>query len=133
MHTITPALIVRYLISGGLGAVTQLSLLFVLHDIFHIHYLTASCISYLAAVGVGFTMQKFWTFKAQGSTPQQAVGYVSVFVGNLILNTGLMYMFVDVFKIWYLGAQVLASGLIAIGSFFIYRHGVFKQESNVSK
>jgi putative flippase GtrA len=113
--------------SGGLGAVTQLGGLFILKEFFHLWYLLASLLSYIFAVFVGFTLQKFWTFKGtQGHTHKQAMGYVGLFVINLGINTLMMYVFVDKLNIWYLGAQVIASGLIAIESFFVYRHIIFK-------
>ena len=56
--------------------------------------------------------------------------YFSIALANLAFNTFLMYLFVDRFHIWYLLAQILASGLIAFESFFISRHIVFKSKVN---
>lgn len=120
--------LVRYLISGGTAAASNLIFLFILVHFFAVHYLWASVIAFIMSVAVSFTMQKFWTFqdtKMQG-TSMQFGRYLVVMLVNLALNTLLMYLFVEKFGLWYLLAQFITTALVAIVGYFGYKHFVFR-------
>lgn len=121
--------LVRYLISGGIAATTNVGILFLLVHFAHLHYLSASIAAYLLAVVVSFTLQKFWTFqdKPTHDIPSQFSRYSIVVVTNLLLNTLLMYLFVDTFGIWYIFAQIGATAIVAVAGYFGYRFFVFKE------
>ena len=121
---------VRYVISGGTAAATNLLGLYILADVIGLWYLTASSIATAIAVIVSFSLQKFWTFdsrQADWSTlKREASLYLMIFSVNILLNGGLMFLFVDIFQVWHLIAQVLANALVAVFSFFTYKFFVFK-------
>lgn len=120
--------LVRYFFSGGIAAVTDLGLLYLLTDRLEVWYLWSAILAFSVAVVVSFTLQKFWTFEDHTS-PQphrQFALYLFVAVSNLVLNTLLMYLLVDSLKLNYIFAQVIVAGLIAVGSFFIYRRFIFQ-------
>lgn len=120
--------IVRYLISGGTAAISNISFLFLLVHFLSVHYLYASVIAFVMSIAVSFTMQKFWTFQ---DTPLhdvhvQFTRYLVVLLVNLALNTLLMYIFVEKAGLWYLYAQILATALVAIVGYFGYTYFVFR-------
>ena len=119
----------RYLTAGSIAAVVDLGLLYIFTDLFLIHYLTSAVFAFLATFLVSFTLQKFWTFQDHSveRVHAQAALYLVIALINLAVNTALMYAFVDWLQIWYIGAQFIASGLIACESFFISRHLIFKK------
>ena len=117
----------KYVIAGGSAAVVNLSSLAIFVELFRLYYLPASVLAFCLGLIASFFLQKFFTF---GHTDmivvrRQFVMYVCIAAGNLLLNTLLVYLFVDVFRIWYLFSQVLAGILIAIESFVVYRRYVF--------
>ncbi|MEK7169916.1 MAG: GtrA family protein [Patescibacteria group bacterium] len=124
----------RYLVAGGTAAMVDLGLLYIFTDFFLIHYLWSAIWAFIVSFFVSFLLQKFWTFQNTETDRMhvQMTVYFLVAVANLALNTLLMYLFVDYFHIWYVLAQVLASGLIACESFFISRHIVFKRRVSSS-
>lgn len=119
--------LLRYLVSGSIAAVVDLGLLYIFTDLFLIHYLVSAIFAFLITFFVSFTLQKFWTFQDSNTDRVhiQVTIYFLVALGNLIINTALMYLFVDIILMWYMAAQFLASGLLACESFFISRHFVF--------
>jgi dolichol-phosphate mannosyltransferase len=121
--------VVRYVISGGTAAVVDLGLLFIFTDVFHIWYLLSAVIAFLFAFFTSFFMQKFWTFQdsATERIHQQIALYFIVAIANLILNTALMYVFVEFIRLHYMLSQVVVALLIACGSFFVYRNFIFKK------
>lgn len=125
----------RYLLAGGTGAFVNLGTLFVLVNYGKFHYLVGSIISFLIAFVVSFTLQKFWTFKNfekdQKLVGKQLTIYLLITLLNLGLNTLFMYILVDVFVVWYMLAQFLSAGLIAILSYYLYKFFVFKKPINL--
>jgi putative flippase GtrA/glycosyltransferase involved in cell wall biosynthesis len=122
--------VVKYLIAGGFSTSVDFLLLFIFTDIFGWWYLASSALAFIVAFAVSFYLQKFWTFrnKAQGQTYNQLFLYFSTAIFNLGINTLLMYIFVDRFGIWYIAAQFMVTGIIAIWSYMIYGHFIFKKK-----
>lgn len=119
--------LVRYLISGGTGAAVDFGLLFALTDWLGLWYLASAVIAFVVAFGVSFVLQKLWTFRdrATDRVKRQLAFYLAVALANLVLNTALVFVFVEYAGLYYLFAQFLAAGLIAVSSFFIYRRLIF--------
>ncbi len=121
--------VIKYILAGGTATVVNLILLYFLTEFFQLWYLISSAIAFIISFFVSFYLQKFWTFqdKDKKKIYQQIRLYGIVALANLGLNTGLMYFSVDILKIWYLLAQILISGLIAIESFLIYKFLIFNK------
>lgn len=125
--------VVRYILSGGAAALTNLSSFFILVHLLSVHYLIASVLAFSAGIVASFTLHKFWTFNDQEvrRIHFQLASYLGVTFGNLALNTLLVYLFVTWLGFWYLLAQILAGALIAVSSYFIYRGFVFGSQEKV--
>jgi putative flippase GtrA len=119
--------LMRYLISGGTAAVSNFITLFLLVHIGHMHYLYASVLAFTMSIAVSFTMHKFWTFRDRPmhDIHIQFARYLAVLLAGLLLNTTLMYLFVEKFGVWYLFAQILAAAIIAVTNYFCYKQFVF--------
>jgi putative flippase GtrA len=118
---------VRFIIAGGTSAFVDLTLLFILHEVFNVHYLLSAVLAFIGAFGVSFTLHKYWTFKSHGEeTHKQAIMYLGTSLFGLLLNTVLMYIFVDYIKFGVMIAQFVVGGIVAFSSFFISRNFVFK-------
>lgn len=121
--------IVRYIISGGTAAFVLFVGLFVLHGVLGLWYLAASGIAFVLSVVVSFTLQKFWTFEdtATHLMGRQFTAYCVIAVANLLINTMFMYFLVSVLGLWYLAAQFIVGGIVAVWSFFIYHKLIFQR------
>jgi putative flippase GtrA len=123
--------VAKYIISGGTAAVVDLFFLYIFVEKFGLWYVFSAILAFLIAFSVSFSLQKFWTFKdtSTDKVHKQASVYFIVSVVNLGLNTLLMYIFVDIVKLHYFPSQILAGGLLAISSFFIYSRFIFSSNS----
>jgi putative flippase GtrA len=126
--------LIRYLLSGGIAAATNLGALYILTDFFGLYYIISGIISFLVALLVSFTLQKKWTFEDHTThlTHQKFALFASVALLNLLANTLLLYTFAEIFRLHYLLAQILASGLVATWSFFVYKI-VFNRSAGMVK
>lgn len=123
--------IAKYIISGGTAAVVDLAALYIFVEWFHMWYVLSAVLAFLVAFCFSFTLQKFWTFKDRATQQmhKQATVYFVVSVINLGVNTLLMYIFVEYLHIHYFVSQIIAGGLLAISSFFIYSRFIFPVKS----
>lgn len=121
--------LIRFVISGGIAMLTNLSSLFVLVHYFGFHYLFASVIAFVISIGVSFSMQKFWTFQDRPTEDIQAQfsRYLAIILINLALNTAILYTLADIFGVWYLLAQFISGIIIAFIGYFSYKHFVFTE------
>lgn len=122
--------LIRYIISGGTAAATQILLTAFFTDIVGLWYLISSSIAFIIAVVVSFTLQKFWTFRHKETKGMhgQATVYLLIALAGLAVNDGLMYLFVSVLGIHYLLGQILSGGIIACFNYFLYAKLVFKKK-----
>ena len=123
---------IRYLISGGTAAASNLFFLFLLVHFAHVHYLYASVLAFIMSIAVSFTMQKFWTFQDTlvHDVYAQFRRYILVLLVNLAINTLLMYLFVEKIGLWYLYAQVLSTTVVAMVGYVGYKYFVFRGRSH---
>ena len=119
---------IKYVISGGSAALTDIILLYFFTEIVDIWYLASSVLAFIAALVVSFMLQKFWTFRdaSLDKVHSQFVLTTIVALANLGLNTLFMYILVDRVGLWYILAQLITGATLALGSFTAYRKIIFK-------
>lgn len=119
--------LIKYVISGGTAAITDLSLLFVFYEVLEINVVVAATLAFIAAFFVSFYLQKFWTFRdnSKDKMKRQMFVYFAVGAANTLVNAWSMDLLVNSWHVWYLLAQVIASGTIALYSFIIYKFFIF--------
>jgi putative flippase GtrA len=115
--------VIRYIVSGGSGAVVNIGTLYVLTRAFGVWYLTASVVAFIVSFFVSFGLQRFWTFEHRSSNAvlRHASLYLLVALCNLCINTFIVYMAVEYAGMWYVLAQLFAGIIVSVYSFFLYR------------
>ncbi len=121
----------RFLIAGTVTSISMFGFLYLLHQFFHIWYLLSSALAFLLTLVISFGLHKFWTFKDHSTDMISRQFYLFFFLStlNFFINIALMYVLVDVFSFWYLLAQFVTTGLIALESFIFYHHVIFPARS----
>lgn len=121
--------VIRYLLSGGTVALTELVVLYLFTDLLHVWYLFSFFVAFFVAFCVSFALQKFWTFgdRETEGIHRQAFSYFLVTIGNFLFNTLALYILVEYAGVWYLAAQFLINIVIAIANFVIYKFIIFKK------
>ncbi|MFH1677360.1 MAG: GtrA family protein [Patescibacteria group bacterium] len=120
--------IIKFIIAGSIATLSDFSLLYFLTDVLGIWYLFSSIIASTVGTFVSFCLQKFWTFRNNElkNIYQQVYLYFLIGLINLSINSIAMYLLVSKFKIWYILAQIIISGILSICNFMIYRFIIFK-------
>jgi len=122
--------VAKFLIAGATATAVNISVLYVLTEKFGIWYLFSAVIAFTLAFFVSFGLQKFWTFIDHRTDvlPTQAGLYALIQVWDLSLNTLGLYILVSHFGVWYVGAQVAMSLVIAVQNFLLYRKFIFTKK-----
>jgi putative flippase GtrA len=105
-----------------------MSALYIATEFLHVWYLASAAFSFLVGLGVTFALQKFWTFRrTEGSTHMQFASYTGIALVSLLLDVTLLYIFVQWLNLWYMFAQGIALGIIALGSYLANRYYTFSR------
>ena len=126
--------VVRYVIAGGITALSNILVLYILTDYLGLWYLVSSFAAICTAWVVSFLLQKFWAFQNYGLDRVHIQLYLHTILAlsNIVLNTVLLYVFVEWIHLWYIAAQIIASGLLACMNYIVYRHYIFPRQ-NISQ
>ena len=117
----------RYMLIGGICGMLDLLLLYVFVNYFHIWYLHAAITSFIIVLMIGYSGQKYFTFKnyKENYKEQLAVFFVVAGIG-LIMNTFLMFLFVSLMNIWYILASIIVKFIILIWNYFANKNITFR-------
>ena len=122
--------IVRFLIAGTTATLVNMIVLYALTEFAGVWYLLSLTVAFLIAFLISFTLQKFWTFaeKNKERMGNQAVWFFIVQMGGLLFNMLALYIAVDVFGLWYMGAQFFILLFIAASNFLIFKFVIFNKQ-----
>ena len=128
----------RYIISGGTAGLIQVIGLYIWVSVLGLteQYLWGVVVAYCIALVVGFTMQKYWTFREYSHEliARQMSWYTAVSLVNLGVNALILHISkvlfesngLNFFHIWYLAAQIFAVGVCALTGFLLNRSITFR-------
>lgn len=116
-------LILRFLVSGGIGVIAYYTILYSLTEFAGMWYLASAIVAFFVNYVINFATQKFWTFQNKDieAAPKQLATYLAMSVALLATNTGLLYFLVEYFHFQYLLAQLILTVLLTIASFVMTR------------
>lgn len=122
--------VVRFLLSGGVSAALNFSILWGSTELLHVWYMLSLIISIIICSILNFTLQKFWTFEDHSldRVYAQLPQFITLGVVNLILNSIFLYVLVEYAHMWYLAGQVICIATLASMNFFIYHTLIFSSK-----
>ena len=126
-HTISVQFI-KFATVGVINTVTTFVVYVILtRSVLSLHYLLAETIAYLCGTIVSFVLNRHWTFRKSSSTDLNEIArfYTTMF-SSLLLNVGLLYVFVNIFGIYDIIAVVLSLVGTIIWNFIGMRLWVFR-------
>ncbi len=109
-----------YAFVGGVCALLNLAVLWLLTSALGLHYLASTMISFFALTPVGFWLQKAVTFQTPlAAAPFEWPRYLVTMAASFAANLALMYLLVSILGLWYLAASVAVSLLLLAGNFLV--------------
>ena len=125
--------LLRYGVAGGSASLFDVGLFNVLIYFGGTYYIVAAIVSNTISFFIRFFLQKHYAFRssAKEGMHRQLFIYGIWFATGLLLTSFFLFIFVDYFKINPSISQILAILVVAILSFFIYRHVIFPEKKSV--
>lgn len=120
--------VLRYLTAGSVTALSEY-LSFILLVPTHINVIGANALSYTISLFVGFTLNRKWVFKSDGSRNKQAIHYAILSVVNLGIGTVLIWMLTDVLSVVPYIAKVISMATIAFSNYIIFSKLLFRDRN----
>lgn len=118
-----------YFLVGGVSALVEWTLFEFLLKLVGLNYLVATMAAFILSTSTNWILGRVFTFRNMKSNSNKLKEMISVFAVSMIgllFNLGLMYIFVDLLRLWPLGSKVLATGIVFFWNFasrkiFIYK------------
>lgn len=118
--------VLKFALVGLASTITTLAVLVCMVEFFGNEPVLSSVAGYCLGAALNYFLNYHVTFI---STIRHAVAiprFVLVIAGGLLINTAVMYLAVNLFRIPYVLAQVLAVGFVMFFSFICYRTWAFR-------
>lgn len=118
----------RFFIVGGFCASLNIIILYVLTDLCKFHYLVSILIQNIVVNSIGFYLNRAFTFKKkEDDLLQGLIKYHIVMISSLVIVSFLMYLFVDIFHIWYMTAFIVITIIMIAYNFISHKKWTFNK------
>ena len=110
----------QYIVVGGTCTTIDFIVLYLLTTRGGIHYLVSSTISFAIGVVLNWLLCTYWVFqyhKVQQQSKEFAY-YVLISLIGLMLNAMLMWLFTEVFSIWFMYSKLFSVSITLFYNFF---------------
>ena len=118
----------RYNIVAITASAVDFFVLIFLTEVLHFWYMLSAFLGALMGGATGFAFGRIWVFmKMEGKLSSQAIKYLMVWIGSILLNTSGLYLIVEFIGIQYIIAKVIVAIIIGFGfNFFMHKNFTFK-------
>jgi putative flippase GtrA len=123
---------VKFGIVGVSNTLLTLAVYTVLLKVFGVWYLAASAIGFVVGATNGFLLNRRWTFREHVGDALTPVRWGVVQTCGLGVNEGLLYVFVHNAQLDKLLAQVCATAVVTVSTFFVNRAWTFRVHAPVA-
>lgn len=125
---------ISYFFVGGIAAIVEWVFFALFSNVLDIHYIIATCLAFVFSTAANWGLGRLWTFKDNTSyvnkKAQEIFLVFAVSAIGLLLNMGLMYLFVTVLSlntsILKTISKIVATGIVFFWNFFIRKYVVYK-------
>lgn len=118
----------RFVVTGGLSAVVDYGLYYVLHQFFDVQIDLAKALSFIAGTTTAYLINRRWTFQAPPSRAR-FVAVVVLYAVTFAVQVGINHVFLVTFadEPWRMPvAYVIAQGTATVINFVVQRAVIFK-------
>jgi putative flippase GtrA len=124
--------LLKFGIVGISNTLITLAVYTLLLKVFGVWYLAASAIGFVAGAVNGFLLNRRWTFRGHVGDALTPVRWGVVQGCGLALNEALLYLLVDDVRLDKLLAQVCATAIVTVLTFFANRAWTFRMHPRVA-
>lgn len=122
LFTIDKVLIIKFLKFGAVGfsgLIVDFGLTSLFKEVFHCNKYLSNTIGFVSAATSNYVLNRLWTFQSHN----EAIGaeylqFMIVSVIGLVINTTVLYIATDKFKLNFYFSKIIAIGVATLWNFF---------------
>ena len=111
--------IIRFIIVGGIATIIDYIVFFLLHDYLRVNTLISNIISFTVSVIYNYIASINWVFEVNTNLDKkkQFIVYIILSIIGLVINTGIVYLCVDILNMFSLIGKVIATTIVMTYNF----------------
>ena len=125
---------ILYIFFGGLTTVASFLSYWVFVDVFHIHYMVSTVLSWIVSVTFAYVTNRKWVFESNargaGAVLKEMLGFYACRIASGIMEMGMMYVGVDLLHINDKGVKLATNVIVIIANYVLSKLIVFRKKSN---
>ncbi len=108
---------IKFCTAGIITFIIDYGLLFILTELWHLNYLISSAFAFTIAVIINYLLCRLFVFPKGQFTLTQFLSFIFVSIIGLLLNQFCMWFFVEVIKLYYLIAKIVATAIVTLWNY----------------
>ncbi|MFZ5526153.1 MAG: GtrA family protein [Pseudomonadota bacterium] len=120
----------RFLLVGGVATLIHYAILFLLHQLLGVNGAVSTSVGFLVSAVFNFLASYHYTFKSSAAKGGAALRYAAVAGLGLLLNGLIFWGLTERLGLYYMVAQVIATGIVLVFNFSAGRAFTFKSSSS---
>lgn len=120
----------RYLFAGGIAFLADVSILYLLTEYAHIHYLLSSLAGFSAGLTITYLMSTLWIFDEKSKNNKAVELTIFIIIGTigLGLTSLFMWLFTSLLLLHYLFSKILTTAIVFIWNFVAKKQILFTKK-----
>lgn len=118
---------IKFAIVGVMNTLLNWIIFFFLNNI-GVYYIVSNIIAYTISTIHSYFWNSIWVFKySEGSKAKASLKFILLNIGGLVLNTSILFILVDIFKMDKFIGLVLTTAIVMIINYIFNKIWVFKK------
>lgn len=121
----------RYLFAGGVAFLADVSILYLLTEYAHVHYLLSSLAGFSAGLTITYLMSIFWIFDEKSKNNKAVELSIFIIIGaiGLGLTSLFMWLFTSLLLLHYLFSKILTTAIVFVWNFVAKKRILFTKKN----
>ena len=124
--------IIKFVIVGGIATIIDFVIFFLLHEILKINTLISNITSFSISVIYNYIASVKWVFDVDKdkNKKEQFIIFIVLSIIGLIINTIIVYICIDVIKMYSIIGKILATAIVMVFNFVTRKLFLEKRQLN---
>ena len=118
----------RYATIGVIATLFYMAMLIAFVEILHLDPVFSSSVSFVFILLGSYFANRWWTFRSVRGHAYSLPRYIIVSVSGLSLNTGIMFLTVNILGWWYISGQMIAIFTVPLSNFLLNFYWSFRED-----
>jgi len=116
----------RHAIAGGIGTIVYMANVAILVELVGVNAVVSSAFAFVTLEVYTYAINRLWVYESQRQHGYAIPRFLIVTCAGLFLNTGIMYMVVELFGLWYVWGLVATTLIVPPTNFLLNFYWAFK-------